>query len=104
MLLKSLQLKEELIPEGLRKTAIDLPVKGAINGWCYLVPYDGKIKEHTLKNTEVMFIPLKRNGQEKMVTVSVVKEDRIIYIYKEMFKLYEQGLSEVDGIELRKKF
>lgn len=28
-----------------------------------------------------MFIPQNRNGQEKMVSVSVVKEDRIIYIY-----------------------
>ena len=100
----SYQLKEDLIPEELRKTAIDLPVRGAIKGWCYLVPYEGKVKDHTLKQTEVMFIPLIRNGQEKMVTVSVVKEDRIIYISKEMFKLYEHGLSEVDGIELRKKF
>ena len=100
----SYQLKEELIPEELRKTAIDLPVRGVIKGWCYLVPYEGKVKEHTLKQTEVMFIPLMRNGQEKMVTVSVVKEDRIIYIAKEMFKLYEQGLSEVEGIELRKSF
>ena len=102
--INSYQLKEELIPEELRKTAIDIPARGAIKGWCYLVPYEGKVKEHTLKKTEVMFIPLMRNGQEKMVTVSVVKEDRIIYISKEMFKLYEQGLSEVDGIELRKKF
>lgn len=102
--INSYQLKEELIPEELRKTAIDLPVRGSIKGWCYLVPYEGKVKDHTLKQTEVMFIPLMRNGQEKMITVSVVKEDRIIYISKEMFKLYEQGLSEVDGIELRKKF
>ncbi len=100
----SYQLKEELIPEELRKTAIDLPVKGAIKGWCYLVPYEGKVKDHTLKQTEVMFIPLMRNGQEKMVTVSVVKEDRIIYIAKGMFKLYEQGLSAIEGIELKKIF
>lgn len=102
--ISSYQLKEELIPEELRETAIDLPVKGVIKGWCYLVPYDGKLKTHTIKKTKGMFIPLMRNGQEKMVSVSVVPEDRIIYISQDMFKLYEQALSEPDGIELRKGF
>ena len=51
-----------------------------------------------------MFIPLMRNGQEKMVSVSVVEEDRIIYISSDMFKLYEQGLSEPEGIRLKKSF
>ena len=100
----SYQLKEELIPEELRKDAIDLPVKGAIKGWCYLVPYEGKLKSHTVKKVDAMFIPLIRNGQEKMVSVSVVKEDRIIYISKDMFKLYEMALSEPDGIEIRSSF
>lgn len=100
----SYQLKEELIPEELRKGAIDLPVKGAIKGWCYLVPYEGKLKSHTIKKTDGMFIPLVRNGQEKMVSVSVVPEDRIIYISQDMFKLYEQALSEPEGIELRTSF
>ena len=56
------------------------------------------------KKTVGMFIPLLRNGQEKMVSVSVVGEDRIIYISSDMFKLYEQGLSEPDGIRLKKSF
>ncbi len=37
-----------------------------------------------------------------MVSVSVDVDDRIIYIPMSMYKLYEQGLSEPDGIELRK--
>ena len=56
-----------------------------------------------MKKTVAMFVPQIRNGQEKMVSVSVVEEDRIIYISKDMFKLYEKGLSEPEGIELRKK-
>ena len=56
------------------------------------------------KKTVGMFIPLLRNGQEKMGSVSVVGEDRIIYISSDMFKLYEQGLSEPDGIRLKKSF
>lgn len=100
----SYDLDETLIPEKLRRKAIDLPVIGAINGWCYLVPYEGKLKHFTVKKTVGMFIPLLRNGQEKMVSVSVVEEDRIIYISSDMFKLYEQGLSEPDGIRLKKNF
>ena len=69
-----------------------------------MVPYEGKLKSHTIKKTDGMFIPLVRNGQEKMVSVSVVPEDRIIYIFQDMFKLYEQALSEPEGIELRKSF
>ena len=99
----SYDLDENLIPEALRKNAIDLPVRGDINGWCYLVPYNGKLKNFTVKKTKGMFIPQMRNGQEKMVSVSVVEEDRIIYISSDMFKLYEQGLSEPDGIILKKK-
>lgn len=101
---ESSNLNEELIPKELRKDAIDLPVKGAINGWCYLVPYTGKLKVHTIKKTVAMYIPQMRNGQEKMVSVSVVEEDRIIYMSKDMFKLYERGLSEPEGIELRRGF
>ena len=97
-------LDESLIPEELRKEAIDLPVHGAIKGWCFLAPYEGKLIDHTPKNAKAMFIPLMRNGQGKMVSVSVVEEDRIIYISRDMFKLYEQGLSEPDGITIRRNF
>ncbi len=102
--IESSSLDENLIPKELRKGAIDLPVHGAINGWCYLVPYAGKLKTHTIKKTAGMFVPQMRNGLEKMVSVSVVEEDRIIYISKDMFKLYEKGLSEPEGIELRRTF
>lgn len=97
-------LDESVIPDVLRENAIDLPVKGAIKGWCYLVPYEGKLKSYTAKRTDAMFIPLKRNGQEKMISVSVLKDDRIIFISHDMFIRYEQELSEPEGIELRTTF
>ena len=97
-------LDENAIPEELRSSAIDLPVRGSINGWCFLVPYSGKLKTYTIKKTVGMFVPQKRNGQEKMISVSVVEEDRIIYISMDMFKLYENGLSEPEGIEIRRTF
>jgi len=81
-----------------------LPVSGAFRGWFYLVPYDGKLINHTTKQTVPMFIPLIRNGQEKMISVSVVEEDRIIYIFADMYKLYEEGLGDPDGIVIRRNF
>ena len=100
----SYDLDESLIPEELRDEVMDLPVRGALRGWYYLVQYEGKLRTYTAKKTSVMFIPLLRNGQVKMITVSVVQEDRIIYISKDMFKRYEQGLSDPDGIEVRRTF
>lgn len=38
-----------------------------------------------------------------MASVSVAEEDRIIYISSDMFKIYEHGLNEPDGIRLQKK-
>ena len=40
-------LNDELIPELLRDAAIDLPVSGDIEGWFYLIPYEGKISQYT---------------------------------------------------------
>ena len=77
----SYDLDESLIPEELRKGAIDLPVSGAFRGWFFLVPYDGKLVNHTTKQTVPMFIPLMRNGQKKMVSVLVVETDRTIYMF-----------------------
>ena len=98
----SYDLDETKIPEHLRKDSIDLPVKGAIKGWCYLTPYECKLRFNTSKELITMYVPLERDGVIKMVSVSVDMEDRIIYIAKDMFKLYEEELSKVDGIELRR--
>ena len=87
-------------PGGRRSGAIDLPVQGAINGWCYLVPYNGKIRNHTEKTIVDMFIPLMRYGQKKLIGVSVVEEDRIIYMDKDVFRVYEKSLNEPEGIKL----
>lgn len=96
----SYDLNENVIPVELRERAIDLPVKGAVTGWFYLVPYTGSVKNYTNKQTETLYVLLMRKGQERKIGVSVVTEDRIIYIREELYELYEQGLSNPDGIEL----
>lgn len=57
-----------------------------------------------LRKTVGMFMHQMKNGQDKMVSVSVVEEDRIIYISNDMFNLYEKSLSKPECIELRKTF
>ncbi len=98
----SSELDLEKIPKPLLKDAIDLTVRGALNGWFYLAPYEGKIRAYTDNKLVTMYVLLKREGIQKKIGVSVDIEDRIIYISKDMFKLYEQGLSEFEGIELIK--
>lgn len=62
------------------------------------------MKHFTIKKSVGMFIPLMRNGQEKMISGSVVEDDRIIYISSDIFKLYEQGLSGSEVIRLKRSF
>ena len=97
----SYDLDENLVPEDLRENAIDLPVRGALEGWFYLVPYTGKLKHHTDKTTEPMFIPVMKNGRVITIPVSVVKDDRVIYIYEPMFKANEVELGKTKGIRIR---
>ena len=97
MYLRSLPSRERgLKSEKLRLIVLNVSVAPLAGAWIEIFLY--------YKKTVGMFIPLLRNGQEKMVSVSVVGEDRIIYISSDMFKLYEQGLSEPDGIRLKKEF
>lgn len=95
-------LNEEMIPEELRRDAIDLPVQGALNGWFYLIPYEGKLSEYTNKPRKNMFVPVVRDGKEITISVAVVEEDRSIYMYIDSFRKYEQELSEPEGIHIQK--
>lgn len=96
------ELDENLIPEELRKNAFDLPVRGAIEGWLYLVPYTGKLTQHTDKKAEAMFIPVMKKGKRVTIPVSIVREDRLIYIFEPMYKAYEMELGEPEGIRIKK--
>ena len=46
-----------------------------------------------------MFVPQVRSGKEEMVPVSVVEEDRMIFIAKELYKTYEKNMRT--GAELK---
>ena len=91
---------ENRIPKELRKGATEVHVTGTINGKCYLVPYIGKLKKYTDKKFVNMFIPQIRSGKKRLVSVSVVEEDKLLYISKDLFKAYEHGLTDSTAIEL----
>lgn len=64
------------------------------------VPYNGKLKKFTDKKTIPQFIPQIWFGNEKLVAVSVILEDHIIFIEKNTFKMYQKGLCASDSVEL----
>ena len=93
-------LDPDTVPKALRAGAIEISIRGEYPGKYYLVPYNGKLKKFTDKKTTPMFIPQTWFGNEKLVAVSVISEDHIIFIEKTTFKMYEKGLCASDSIEL----
>lgn len=93
-------LDPDTVPKALRAGATEINVRGEYPGKYYLVPYNGKLKKFTDKKTTPMFIPQIWFGNEKLVAVSVISEDHIIFIEKNTFKMYEKGLCASDSIEL----
>lgn len=95
-------LDESKLPFALRKTAIDLPVSGALEGWFYLVPYPGKLSYYIDKKTEAMFVPVSKNGKSITIPVSVIRSDRLIFMFESHYKKYELELGEPEGITIIK--
>ena len=93
-----------LTAKGPQRDSIEICILGTYAGRYSLVPYNGKMKNCTIKPVVSMFIPQMRHGKERMIPVSVVEEDRIIYISKENYKMYRKGLTAPEGVELRTAF
>ena len=94
--------KKNLVVKERYPNAIEVKVSGAYVGRYFIVPYKGKLKKLNLKQFVSMFIPQMRSGKEKLIPVSVVSEDLIIYISKENYMKYKKELTASEGIELRK--
>ncbi len=93
---------ENKLPSALRKNAIDLPVRGFLEGWFYLAPYPGKLSQYINKKTEAMFVPVTKNGKSITIPISVVREDRLIFMSEMHYKKYELELGEPEGIKIQK--
>ena len=84
----------------LPKGYIEITVIGAISGTYYLVPYNGRLRNYTTKKATAMYIPQIRAGKETKVPVSVVEEDHIIFITKELYKMHGKSLKSAKELEL----
>ena len=84
----------------LPKGYIEVTAKGARTGIYYLVSYNGKLRNYTTKKAIAMFIPQTRAGKDTKVPVSVVDEDRIIFITKDLYKIHEKALKPASEVEL----
>lgn len=96
--------KTEFVPKELQRDAVIIRVSGAYAGQYFLVPYSGKLKNREKRTLISMFIPQIRANKEKLVPVSVVEGEHIIYISKENYKTYGKGLLNPNGIQLRKTY
>ena len=103
------QESEEVVDSGSRispalkalpKGYIEINATGAIEGSYYLVPYNGKLRNYTTKKAIAMYIPQIRAGRETKLPVSVVEEDHIVFITKELYKMHEKGLNSAPTLEL----
>lgn len=84
----------------LHRGYIEITVAGAVTGTYFLVPYNGKLRNYTKKKATEMFIPQIRDGKETKVPISVVEEDRFIFIAKDLYKMYEKELKKAKELEL----
>ncbi len=100
-MVEDFDLKIELVPQSLQTVAIEKKVKGTMAGKCYLIPYEGKLRDYTIKKVEGAFVPVLRNGKEKIISVSVNYEDHVVFISVDKYKLYEQELTSSDEIEIK---
>lgn len=91
------------IPDALLGGAIEVAVRGVLNGRCFLVPFVGKLKQYTSRKTVPMVVPQLRKGQEKEIGVFVDADDRIVYIPRDFYHAFKSGLNSRDGFELRRK-
>ena len=64
--------------------------------------YSGKLKNHTEKTTNEMFIPVNVSGTEKMIPVSFVSEDKILYISGSSYERFKTCIKDLKEIELKK--
>jgi hypothetical protein len=91
----------EVVPEQLRKYAIQGVVTGAKAGRYFIVPYSGNIKEYTKEVVKAFFIPIQKEGKNDLLHVSVCSRYKIIYIAVEDYQKYIQILSLPNGFELK---
>ena len=98
---ESAPLKDPLavLPKEVRKLVKSVHISG-IEGEYYLIPYNGKLRNFTVKKAVPMFIPQTRSGKEMKVPVSVVEEDRFIFVTKENYKMHEKSFLSAEELEL----
>ena len=91
----------DTVPKSLQGSAFLVSVSGALHGSFYMVPYKGKLKEYTRKKATLMYIPLVRFEKERLVPITVVVEDRILYIAHDSFIQYKKELVNSNIITVR---
>lgn len=83
--------------------SMDIIVHGRRSGEFRLISYDGKLNEHTSNPAVQMYIPFIVKGKEKLLPVSLVDDEKAIYIPKMNFEVFVDSI-DPQNVELRKTY
>lgn len=83
--------------------SIKVVVHGRRDGQYRLILYTGKLKDVTTKKAIQMFIPVFKKGKERLLSVSLVDEDKTIYVPKANFISFSDSF-DPNNLELRETY
>ena len=83
--------------------SMNIIVHGRRTGEFRLISYDGKLKNHTSSTAVQMFIPFIRDGKERLLPVSLVDDEKAIYVPKMNYEVFI-GSIDPQNVELRKTY
>lgn len=82
---------------------MEILVHGRRTGQYRLVLYTGKLKDVTTKKAIQMFIPLFKKGKERLLPVSLIDDERTIYVTKANFLSFSDSF-DPHNVEIRKTY
>ena len=80
--------------------SMNIIVHGRRTGEFRLISYDGKLNNHTSSTAVQMFIPFIRDGKERLLPVSLVDDEKAIYVPKTNYKVFVRSI-DPKNVELR---
>lgn len=83
--------------------SMDIIVHGRRSGEFRLISYEGKLNNHTSNPAVQMFIPFFVKNKEKLLPVSLVDDEKAIYVPKMNFEVFVNSINP-QNVELRKTY
>lgn len=93
----------KIMPKDYREKLIVIKCCGKLQGNCYLIPYNGKLKKIDDLNLELYFIPvINKKGKESLVPINLDVGKRIAFITLDNYKSFIKQITSKEFLEIRK--